>query len=473
MLLQTNSYIVPKEKRAEHARLMRRFRQVMNKLGCDNFEVYEQVGANWGTGQTSGRFVQIMRFRDRKHQMAVQNAERSDPAAQELIAEFCELVNYPLQQQQGYFAVGFYSSVLPVAPVRVRGADAGQGDVQQATLEDGGEPGQAPAQTAAPAAPDRGAAAGVVAATAAGAAAASFAVAASERDVYAGAQAAEVVADVPAVDVDAAPPEAAPSAPTDSSVSHAGGDVDLQAELGLTDDETEQDLLEGEEAATADDAAGAESHVGSGEPVSAEGSYDAPESAELAADGVADVADQGDEGIAGELAGQDEPVTPAEEPLHFDSRATEFEQVGEPLDLSAGTGAPDGSNGEAAAMSAEDDLLSPSASAADWALPESADDVEIEGGAEAPADAGEVSAETLQLDQADAKLDTAESEAPGSGEPPRAAPGTTPEADELGQALAASTDLEYGDDPLVDVARELALDDEADSHHDTTPRERR
>jgi hypothetical protein len=118
MLLQTNSYIVPKEKRAEHARLMRRFRQVLHHLGCDNFEVHEQVGANWSSGSATGRFVQIMRFRDRKHQLAVQNAERTDPTAQELIAEFCELVNYPYQQQNGMFAVGFYSSVLPVAPIR-------------------------------------------------------------------------------------------------------------------------------------------------------------------------------------------------------------------------------------------------------------------------------------------------------------------------------------------------------------------
>ena len=118
MLLQTNSYIVPPEKRAEHARLMRRFRQALHQVGCDNFEVYEQVGANWGGAQTTGRFVQIMRFRDRKHQMAVQNAERTDPAAQQLIAEFCELINYPYQQQQQQFAVGFYASALPVAPVR-------------------------------------------------------------------------------------------------------------------------------------------------------------------------------------------------------------------------------------------------------------------------------------------------------------------------------------------------------------------
>src|SRR5687768_4856682 len=119
MLLQTNSYIVPKEKRSEHARLMRRFRQILNRIGCDNFEVYEQVGANWGNGSATGRFVQIMRFRDRKHQLAVQAAERTDPTAQELIAEFCELVNYPYQQQNGLFAIGFYTSVLPVAPARV------------------------------------------------------------------------------------------------------------------------------------------------------------------------------------------------------------------------------------------------------------------------------------------------------------------------------------------------------------------
>src|SRR6476619_2251442 len=119
MLLQTNSYIVPKDRRAEHARLMRRFRQVLAKLGCDSFEVYEQVGANWGSaGDSNGRYVQIMRFRDRKHQLSVQNAERNDPSAQALIAEFCQLVNFQYQQQQGFFAVGFYNSVLPVAPVR-------------------------------------------------------------------------------------------------------------------------------------------------------------------------------------------------------------------------------------------------------------------------------------------------------------------------------------------------------------------
>ena len=140
MLLQTNSYIVPKDKRAEHARLLRRFRAALAKLGCDSFEVYEQVGANWNTGEPTGRYVQIMRFRDRRHQVAVQQAERNDPASQAIIAEFCQLINFPYQQQQGLFAVGFYNSALPVAPVRPRpgevaGAAAAAPAVEEAATE--------------------------------------------------------------------------------------------------------------------------------------------------------------------------------------------------------------------------------------------------------------------------------------------------------------------------------------------------
>src|ERR1700683_5126959 len=116
MLLQTNSYIVPRDKRMEHDRLLRRFRQTLMRLGCDHFEVYEQVGANWSSSESTGRFVQIMRFRDRRHQMAVQSAERSDPGAQAVVREFCELINFPYQQQQGLFAVGFYTSFLRTGP---------------------------------------------------------------------------------------------------------------------------------------------------------------------------------------------------------------------------------------------------------------------------------------------------------------------------------------------------------------------
>lgn len=122
MLLQTNSYIVPREKRAEHARLIRRFRQTLTRLGCDNFEIYEQVGHNWSSGESTGRFVQIMRFRDRRHQLAVQGAERTDATAQALIAEFCELINFPYQQQQGLFAVGYYQGVLPTTLSRTEDA---------------------------------------------------------------------------------------------------------------------------------------------------------------------------------------------------------------------------------------------------------------------------------------------------------------------------------------------------------------
>jgi hypothetical protein len=118
MLLQTNSYIVPKDKRVQHARLVQRFRQTLTRLGCDHFEAYEQVGANWSPADTTGRFVQLMRFRDRKHQLAVQAAERNDATAQALIKEFCELINFPYQQQQGLFAVGFYHSLLPTLTQR-------------------------------------------------------------------------------------------------------------------------------------------------------------------------------------------------------------------------------------------------------------------------------------------------------------------------------------------------------------------
>ncbi len=135
MLLQTNSYIVPKEKRHQHQRLIRRFRQTLRRLGCEHFEVYEQVGPNWASSEASGRYVQILRFTDRKHQLAVQQAERSDPAAQAVIADFCDLINFPYQQQQGLFAVGFYTGVLPVAPLRT-GPGELMSTVEQAAVDD-------------------------------------------------------------------------------------------------------------------------------------------------------------------------------------------------------------------------------------------------------------------------------------------------------------------------------------------------
>ena len=124
MLLQTNSYIVPPDKRAAHANLMRRFRQVLARIGCDHFEVYEQTGPNWNGADTGGRFVQLMKFRDRKHSQAVQAAERQDPAAQSLVREFCELINLQYQTEQGLFVHGYYQSVTD--PIRIRPAVPGE-----------------------------------------------------------------------------------------------------------------------------------------------------------------------------------------------------------------------------------------------------------------------------------------------------------------------------------------------------------
>ena len=141
MLLQTNSYVVPKDRRSEHTRLLRKFRQTLLRLGCDSFEVYEQVGPNWAAGEATGRFVQIMRFRDRAQQLQVQEGEKRDPVAQQLIQEFCVLINFPYQQQQGLFAVGFYNSALPVAPPKSNPnprptAQAATAPAQPAAVED-------------------------------------------------------------------------------------------------------------------------------------------------------------------------------------------------------------------------------------------------------------------------------------------------------------------------------------------------
>lgn len=111
MLLQTNSYIVPRQHQAEHARLLARFQKALVRIGCDLFEVYQQADANWEPTEGECRFVQILRFRDREHQQAVRAAERLDLEAQSLIEEFCRLINFPYQQEHGLFAVGFYTEL--------------------------------------------------------------------------------------------------------------------------------------------------------------------------------------------------------------------------------------------------------------------------------------------------------------------------------------------------------------------------
>ena len=111
MLLQTNSYVVPRDKREEHERLIRRIRQAMLRIGCDQFEVFEEVGANWAAMKGGERFIQVMRFRDRQHHREIQEAEKSDPGVQQLISQFMELVDLPEQQVQGSFVMGYFSRV--------------------------------------------------------------------------------------------------------------------------------------------------------------------------------------------------------------------------------------------------------------------------------------------------------------------------------------------------------------------------
>ena len=111
MLLQTNSYVVPKDKRQEHERLIRRIRQALGRIGCDHFEVYEQVGGNWAPIKGGGRFIQVMRFRDRQHHHEIQELEKNDPSIQQLISDFMQLIDLPSQQEEGLFAMGHYASM--------------------------------------------------------------------------------------------------------------------------------------------------------------------------------------------------------------------------------------------------------------------------------------------------------------------------------------------------------------------------
>ncbi len=65
MHFQINSYLVPMDKREEHSRLMRRFKQELARLGCEQFEVIEEAESNWVPARGDARVMQIMTFRDR------------------------------------------------------------------------------------------------------------------------------------------------------------------------------------------------------------------------------------------------------------------------------------------------------------------------------------------------------------------------------------------------------------------------
>jgi hypothetical protein len=120
MLMQTNAYTVPPDKRDAHERLMRRFADAMRRNGA-TFEVYEQVTPDSFTNpalpsSSSGRFVQVVRVRDARHLQQVQERERSDPASQQLIREFIDLIDLPSQQEQGTYLPGFYASLTTSDP---------------------------------------------------------------------------------------------------------------------------------------------------------------------------------------------------------------------------------------------------------------------------------------------------------------------------------------------------------------------
>jgi hypothetical protein len=134
VLLQTHGYLVPAEHRAAHARLVRRFRAAMKRLGCDRFEAYEQVGSDWAGDASAGRFVQMMVFRDRAHQKQIQQAERDDPEAQQIIAEFVELIDLPKQQDDRTFVTGYYQEVLGEPPTPPK--PAGDDDVIEGEIVD-------------------------------------------------------------------------------------------------------------------------------------------------------------------------------------------------------------------------------------------------------------------------------------------------------------------------------------------------
>lgn len=110
MLLQTNSYLVPREHRTEHARLVKQFKAVMTRLGCESFNVYEQVRSFSGLEGT-GRFVQVIAFRDAAHQKAHRDKEQADPTAQDLIRQFVELLDFEGQLRRGEATVTCYAGL--------------------------------------------------------------------------------------------------------------------------------------------------------------------------------------------------------------------------------------------------------------------------------------------------------------------------------------------------------------------------
>jgi len=112
MLLQTNAYSLPRDKQDQHSLIVKRFEDSFSKLGA-SFEVYQQVSADFSdtSGGSTLRFVQIMKFKDLAHLEKVRQAELADPACRQLVADFCDLVDYAAQLGSGSYLPGYYASL--------------------------------------------------------------------------------------------------------------------------------------------------------------------------------------------------------------------------------------------------------------------------------------------------------------------------------------------------------------------------
>jgi hypothetical protein len=114
MLLQTNSYLVPNGRRAQHARLIQKFVACFERLGGD-IEVYEQTAPGFepfARNTEAFRFAHVMRFRDHEHQQAVATREAQDQEAVKLIAELVELVDLRRQRRDGRYIGNFYRQAI-------------------------------------------------------------------------------------------------------------------------------------------------------------------------------------------------------------------------------------------------------------------------------------------------------------------------------------------------------------------------
>ena len=132
MLIQTQSYLVPADVRGDHARLLRQIRVCMRRLG-GTIEFYEEeVG-----GRGRGRFVHLMRFRDRGHLQAVRHAEEDDDKAQRLIRRLSELVDLPRQVETGTFT---HSLLGECGPCHVDEAEVTRAAVEAETVAAAGAP---------------------------------------------------------------------------------------------------------------------------------------------------------------------------------------------------------------------------------------------------------------------------------------------------------------------------------------------